>query len=92
MEFVDDILTFEELSLFLKQQGCHVGMLSSLDFSVKNGIAGCLKALLREFMDTTMDVGASTYLCLIASIYIYCAFYFSLFNMLSFGSQLIYQT
>ncbi|KAI9104306.1 hypothetical protein K1719_022878 [Acacia pycnantha] len=55
MEFVDDILTFEELSLFLKHQGFHVGMLSSLDFSVKNGIAGCLKALLREFMDTTMD-------------------------------------
>lgn len=64
MEFVDDILTFEELSLFLKQQGCHVGMLSSSDFSVKNGIAGCLKALLREFMDTTMDVHTSTYLCL----------------------------
>ncbi|XP_054789583.1 origin of replication complex subunit 3-like [Prosopis cineraria] len=55
VEFVDDILTFEELSLFLKSQGCHVGKLSSLDFSVKNGIAGCLKALLREFMDTTID-------------------------------------
>ncbi|XP_028756747.1 origin of replication complex subunit 3 [Neltuma alba] len=55
MEFVDDILTFEELSHFLELQGCHVGMLSSLDFSVKNGIVGCLKALLREFMHATMD-------------------------------------
>ncbi|MED6182971.1 Origin recognition complex subunit 3, partial [Stylosanthes scabra] len=49
IEFVDDILTFEELGHFLKSQGCHVAMLSSVDVSMKNGIAGCLKALLREF-------------------------------------------
>ncbi|KAF7825026.1 origin of replication complex subunit 3 [Senna tora] len=56
VEFVDDILTFEELGLFLKSHGCHVAMLSSLDFSVKNGIAGCLKAFLQEFLVTTSDV------------------------------------
>ncbi|XLR49207.1 uncharacterized protein [Arachis hypogaea] len=49
IEFVDDILTFEELGHFLKSHGCHVAKLSSVDFSMKNGIAGCLKALLREF-------------------------------------------
>ncbi|XP_057751836.1 origin of replication complex subunit 3 [Arachis stenosperma] len=49
IEFVDDILTFEELGHFLKSHGCHVAKLSSVDFSIKNGIAGCLKALLREF-------------------------------------------
>ncbi|KAI4346976.1 hypothetical protein L6164_007833 [Bauhinia variegata] len=55
IEFVDDILTFKELSLFLKSHGCHVAMLSSLDFSVKNGISGCLKALLQEFLDAVVD-------------------------------------
>lgn len=59
MEFVDDILTFEELSHCLKSHGCHVAMLSSLEFSLKNGIAGCLKALLREFLGCAIDVGAS---------------------------------
>lgn len=33
--------------------------LSSLEFSLKNGIAGCLKALLREFVGCVIDVGAS---------------------------------
>ncbi|XP_061352844.1 origin of replication complex subunit 3 [Gastrolobium bilobum] len=55
IEFVDDILTFEELGHFLKSHGCHVAMLSSLEFSLKNGIAGCLKALLREFLGGTID-------------------------------------
>ncbi|KAE9620215.1 putative origin recognition complex, subunit 3 [Lupinus albus] len=55
IEFVDDILTFEELGHFLKSQGCHVAVLSSIEFSVKNGIAGCLKALLREFIAGAID-------------------------------------
>jgi len=62
IEFVDDILTFEELGLFLKSHGCHVAKLSSLEFSLKNGISGCLKALLREFLGCAIDVGASSVL------------------------------
>lgn len=56
MEFVDDLLTFEELGLHLKSQGCHVANLSSLDFSVKNGIGGCLRSLLRQLVMVTLDV------------------------------------
>ncbi|RDX65710.1 Origin of replication complex subunit 3, partial [Mucuna pruriens] len=59
IEFVDDILTFEELGHFLKSHGLHVAMLSSLEVSLKNGIAGCLKALLREFLGGAIDVGGS---------------------------------
>ncbi|CAI8597431.1 unnamed protein product [Vicia faba] len=55
IEFVDDIMTFEELGLFLKSHGCHVTKLSSMEFSLKNGIAGCLKALLREFIGSSFD-------------------------------------
>ncbi|XP_065852597.1 origin of replication complex subunit 3 isoform X2 [Euphorbia lathyris] len=55
MEFVDDLLTFQELGLHLKSQGCHVANLSSLDFSVKNGIGGCLRSLLRQLLMVTLD-------------------------------------
>ncbi|KDP39550.1 hypothetical protein JCGZ_02570 [Jatropha curcas] len=55
MEFVDDLLTFEELGLHLKSKGCHVANLSSLDFSVKNGIGGCLRSLLRQLVMVTLD-------------------------------------
>ncbi|CAK7333699.1 unnamed protein product [Dovyalis caffra] len=55
MEFVDDLLTFKELGSHLKSQGCHVANLSSLDFSVKNGIGGCLRSLLRQFLMVTLD-------------------------------------
>lgn len=59
-------MTFEELGIFLKSRGCHVAMLSSMEFSLKNGIAGCLKALLREFLGNSFDVGASmNLLCII---------------------------
>lgn len=70
MEFVDDILTFGELGLFLKSHGCHVVMLSSLDFSVKNGIAGCLRALLREFLVNGVNVSASMYLLMFNWFYL----------------------
>ncbi|OMO92333.1 Origin recognition complex, subunit 3 [Corchorus capsularis] len=56
MEFVDDLLTFEELGKHLKSQGCHVANLSSLDFTTKNGIGGCLRSLLRQFLMSTLDV------------------------------------
>ncbi|KAM7273501.1 hypothetical protein ACFE04_028165 [Oxalis oulophora] len=55
MEFVDNLLTFEELGLHLKSQGCYVANLSSLDFSPKNGIAGCIRSLLRQFVKTAVD-------------------------------------
>ncbi|XP_057250198.1 origin of replication complex subunit 3 isoform X1 [Beta vulgaris subsp. vulgaris] len=55
MEFVDDQITFEELRNHLKSCGCHVANMSSLDFSAKNGIGGCLSRLLRKFMMMTLD-------------------------------------
>ncbi|XP_015878379.3 origin of replication complex subunit 3 isoform X1 [Ziziphus jujuba] len=55
MEFVDDLLTFEELGLCLKSHGCHVANLSSTDFSAKNGIGGCLRSLLRQFLMVSLD-------------------------------------
>ncbi|KAJ8771295.1 hypothetical protein K2173_026472 [Erythroxylum novogranatense] len=55
MEFVDDQMTFKELGMHLKSKGCHVANLSSLDFSAKNGIGGCLKSLFREFLLVTLD-------------------------------------
>ncbi|KAE8724867.1 Origin recognition complex subunit 3, putative isoform 2 [Hibiscus syriacus] len=55
MEFVDDLLTFEELGKHLKYQGCHVANLSSLDFTAKNGVGGCLRSLLRQFLKSTLD-------------------------------------
>lgn len=56
---VDDLLTFEELDLHLKSQGCHVAKLSSMDFSAKNGVGGCLRGLLRQFVMPTVDVSKS---------------------------------
>ncbi|GAB2264944.1 Origin recognition complex subunit 3 [Dionaea muscipula] len=55
MEFVDDVLTFQELGLHLKFEGCHVAHLSSIDFSAKCGIGGCLRSLLRQFLNVTLD-------------------------------------
>jgi origin recognition complex subunit 3 len=65
MEFVDDLLTFEELGSYLKSQGCHVANLSSLEFSVKNGIGGCLRSLLRQFLMVTVDVSSHTFIFLL---------------------------
>ena len=56
MEFVDDLLTFEDLGLHLKSHGCHVANLSSLDFSAKSGIGGCLRGLLRQFLMCSVEV------------------------------------
>ena len=58
MEFVDDLMTFEELGLHLKSHGCHVANLSSIDFSTNNGIGGCLRSFLRQFLMVTPDVSA----------------------------------
>ncbi|KAJ6693685.1 hypothetical protein OIU85_004460 [Salix viminalis] len=62
MEFVDDLLTFEELGSYLKAQGCHVANLSSLEFSVKNGIGGCLRSILRQFLMITLDAADASIL------------------------------
>ena len=56
---VDDLVTFEDLGLHLKSQGCHVAKLSSMDFSAKNGVGGCLRGLLRQFVMPTIDVSNS---------------------------------
>nr|GME18697.1 origin of replication complex subunit 3 [Ipomoea batatas] len=55
MEIVDDILTFEELSLHLTSHGCHVATISSLDFCSKNGVGGCLRSLLQQFLLVDID-------------------------------------
>ncbi|XP_073016153.1 origin of replication complex subunit 3 isoform X2 [Primulina eburnea] len=55
MEFVDDIVTFVDLGVHLRTHGCHVANLTSLDFSAKNGVGGCLKTLLRQFLMVDID-------------------------------------
>ncbi|CAM8965297.1 unnamed protein product [Rhodiola kirilowii] len=55
MDFVDDLLTFHDLGVYLKSNGCHVANLSSMDFSVKAGIGGCLKSMLRQFLTVSSD-------------------------------------
>lgn len=75
-------MTFEELGLFLKSHGCHVAMLSSMEFSLKNGIAGCLKALLREFLGSSFDVGVSMNLICIIKLFLSTATDSFTFNFL----------
>ncbi|XP_072963402.1 origin of replication complex subunit 3 [Typha angustifolia] len=55
-EFVDDLLTFQELGRHLKSSGCHVANLSALDFSVKHGMAVCLRSLMRQLAAEAPDV------------------------------------
>ncbi|KAL0309729.1 UNVERIFIED_CONTAM: Origin of replication complex subunit [Sesamum radiatum] len=55
MEFVDDILTFADLGVHLRSNGCYVANLTSLDFSAKSGVGGCLKTLLRQFLMVGID-------------------------------------
>ncbi|CAN4075363.1 unnamed protein product [Withania somnifera] len=55
IETVDDILTFSELGLSLKSHGCYVANISSLDFSTKNGIEGCLRAFLRQLLEIDIE-------------------------------------
>ncbi|KAI3965045.1 hypothetical protein MKX01_013976 [Papaver californicum] len=55
VEFVDDLRTFKELAIHLKSHDSHVVTLSSLDFTAKNGIGGCLRSLLRQLIKFTPD-------------------------------------
>ncbi|KAF6150570.1 hypothetical protein GIB67_030371 [Kingdonia uniflora] len=57
VEFVDDLLTFKELGVHLKSNGCHVVNMSSLDFLSKNGIGGCVRSVLRQLVGVSVDVG-----------------------------------
>lgn len=56
IETVDDILTFADLGSNLKSRGYHVANISSLDFSTKNGIGGCLRGLLRQLLMVDVEV------------------------------------
>lgn len=55
IEFVDDLQTFADLGLHLNSHGCHVANLSSLDFSPKNGVGGCLRSLSRQILKGSTD-------------------------------------
>ncbi|URD91417.1 Origin recognition complex subunit [Musa troglodytarum] len=55
-EFVDDMLTFQELGEHLKSKGCHIANLSAMDFCAKDGIAGCLRSLLRQLVMDAPDL------------------------------------
>ncbi|KAL3839651.1 hypothetical protein ACJIZ3_024242 [Penstemon smallii] len=55
MEFVDDILTFVDLGAHLRSRGRYVANLTSLDFTAKNGVGGCLKSLVRQFLMVGID-------------------------------------
>lgn len=63
MEFVDDILTYADLGVHLQSHGCHVANLTSMDFSPKSGVGGCLKTLLRQFLTVGIDVCMEPVIC-----------------------------
>ncbi|XP_042046021.1 origin of replication complex subunit 3-like isoform X1 [Salvia splendens] len=55
VESVDDISTFADLGAHMRSSGCLVANLTSIDFSAKNGVGGCLKTLLRQFLLAGID-------------------------------------
>lgn len=64
VEFVDDISTFADLGAHLRSNGCCVVNLTSVDFCTKNGLGGCLKTLLRQFLLVGIDVSMLANFCL----------------------------
>lgn len=56
IEFVDDISTFADLGVHLRSNGCYVANLTSVEFCAKNGVGGCLKNLLKQFLKVDIDV------------------------------------
>ncbi|KAJ4773525.1 Origin recognition complex subunit 3 [Rhynchospora pubera] len=54
-EFVDDIQTFCDLGSHLKANRCHVANMSALDFSLKFGIGGSVRSLLRQLHSEPLD-------------------------------------
>ncbi|CAM0148841.1 unnamed protein product [Urochloa decumbens] len=55
-EFVDDITTFRDLVEHLHSNGCHLAKLSAAELSVKHGVGGCLRSLLRQLLSDVPDV------------------------------------
>ncbi|CAL4933302.1 unnamed protein product [Urochloa decumbens] len=55
-EFVDDITTFRDLAEHLHSNGCHLVKLSAAELSVKHGVGGCLRSLLRQLLSDVPDV------------------------------------
>lgn len=56
IEFVDDLLTFQDLKGYMQSNGCHATYLSALDLSIKHGIGICLKGLCRQLGLEDSDV------------------------------------
>ncbi|CAN6318552.1 unnamed protein product [Urochloa humidicola] len=54
-EFVDDITTFRDLAEHLQSNGCHLAKLSASELSVKHGVGGCLRSLLRQILSDVPD-------------------------------------
>ena len=61
-EFVDDITTFRDLPEHLMSSGCHLAKLSAAELSVKNGVGGCFKSLLRQLLSDVPDVSGMIWL------------------------------
>lgn len=61
VEFIDDLITFQELGYHLQSYCCLVIHLSALEFSAKHGVGGSLKSLLRQIV-TDVDVADITVL------------------------------
>ncbi|KAF8723282.1 hypothetical protein HU200_021800 [Digitaria exilis] len=55
-EFVDDITTFRDLAEHLQSNGCHLAKLSATELSVKHGVGGCFRSLLRQLVSDVPDV------------------------------------
>ena len=55
-EFVDDITTFRDLAGHLQSSGCHLAKLSAAELSVKHGVGGCFRSLLRQLLADVPDV------------------------------------
>jgi origin recognition complex subunit 3 len=61
-EFVDDITTFQDLAEHLVSSGCHLAKLSAAELSVKNGVGGCFRSLVRQLLSDVPDVSGMIWL------------------------------
>jgi origin recognition complex subunit 3 len=61
-EFVDDITTFRDLAEHLQSNGCHLAKLSAAELSVKHGVGGCFRSLLRQLLSDVPDVSDMAWL------------------------------
>ncbi|XP_020580455.1 origin of replication complex subunit 3 isoform X2 [Phalaenopsis equestris] len=56
IEFVDDLLTFQDLKGYMQSNGCHAAFISALDMSTKHGIGSCLSSLYRQLASKASDI------------------------------------